>query len=341
MKEEARVLLIDDDHNVLSAYQRVLGRRFSVDLAEGGADGLRRALSGEPYAVVLSDYQMPSINGLNLLAKVREYCPNTVRALITGNRDVNVALKALNGGTIFRFLMKPCQSSDLIETIEACVAQHVLLDSERSFLETTLNEVVRVLIELVGLHNPQVLTRATRLRSLVARVARVLKLPDVWEFELAAALSQAGLLVLPEALQQKLRSLTPFSTPEREAYDRHPLATGRLLEGIPRLNQVARMISAQSNTLEGVGGDRTLAGAPRWTVGGQLLRVCADFEMERMLCNSTEAALQALKIQNMQHVYMPEVVQALCQVVRDLEAGEAGEASPYAGPVLENLRPTG
>jgi DNA-binding NtrC family response regulator len=103
-----KILLVDDDANILDGYRRSLGREFQMETALGGKEGLRLAAESGPYAVVISDMRMPEIDGLQLLSGVKAQWPETIRIMLTGNADIETAINAINEGSIFRFLSKPC-----------------------------------------------------------------------------------------------------------------------------------------------------------------------------------------------------------------------------------------
>ncbi|MCX6903320.1 MAG: response regulator, partial [Verrucomicrobia bacterium] len=67
-----RVLCVDDEAGVLVFYQRVLRRQFAVDAVESGAEALELMAENGPYAAVVADLLMPAMDGLQLLAQVRE-----------------------------------------------------------------------------------------------------------------------------------------------------------------------------------------------------------------------------------------------------------------------------
>jgi len=102
-----KVLLVDDETNVLQAYTRVLRRRFDLEVAQGGAEALESLARSGPFAVIVSDMRMPGMDGVELLAQVRERFPDTTRIMLTGNADQATAMAAVNLGAIFRFLTKP------------------------------------------------------------------------------------------------------------------------------------------------------------------------------------------------------------------------------------------
>src|SRR5579862_9816129 len=99
-----KILLVDDDSNVLSGYRRILSREFQIETALGGEPALKLVLENGPYAVVVSDMRMPGMDGIQLLSKVKSESPNTIRVMLTGNADLDTAIEAINEGAIFRFL---------------------------------------------------------------------------------------------------------------------------------------------------------------------------------------------------------------------------------------------
>lgn len=103
-----KVLLVDDEENVLLAYTRVLRRRFQLQVALGGADALLVLQRDGPFAVIVSDMRMPGMDGVELLSQVKQLAPDSTRIMLTGNADQATAMDAVNHGAIFRFLTKPC-----------------------------------------------------------------------------------------------------------------------------------------------------------------------------------------------------------------------------------------
>src|SRR5579872_2798210 len=108
-----KVLFVDDDENILSAYQRHMRRYVTLDTAMGGAEGLAKIADSGPYAIVISDMRMPGMDGIEFLRNVLTWAPNSVRMMLTGNADQQTAIDAVNEGHIFRFLTKPCAPETL------------------------------------------------------------------------------------------------------------------------------------------------------------------------------------------------------------------------------------
>src|SRR5438876_3981097 len=99
-----KILCVDDEPNILQAYQRSLRKQFAIDTALGGAQALELIASQGPYAVIVADMQMPGMNGIEFLIQAAQKTPDTVRIMLTGNADQKTAVEAGNKGHVFQFL---------------------------------------------------------------------------------------------------------------------------------------------------------------------------------------------------------------------------------------------
>src|SRR5690242_2258622 len=113
-----KILFVDDDPNLLAAFQRTLRRLFTFDTALGGQEGLEMIRASGPYALLVVDMRMPVMDGVEFLERARVLAPDAVRLMLTGNADQQTAADAVNRGQVFRFLNKPCPPEVLIPAIE-------------------------------------------------------------------------------------------------------------------------------------------------------------------------------------------------------------------------------
>jgi CheY-like chemotaxis protein len=241
--------MIDDEPRVLDAMRRSLAGRYTLVTAASPVEGLAAVegavAEGFPFAVVVSDMMMPGMNGAQFLAEARRLSPDSIAMILSGQADLASTVEAVNGGNLFRFLLKPCDGPILTSAFDAALRQHQLVLGERELLAGTLNGAVAVLGEALAITNGEAFRRAGRLRSLVAAVAAALGVADDWELELAANLAQIGCVSLPGEVIEKVVTAQPLTPEEREMYRRHPAVARRLLERIPRLERVARWVGDQ------------------------------------------------------------------------------------------------
>ena len=130
-----KVLLVDDDALVLAGLKRQLRNQFNVDTALSGEDALNRVQQNGPYAVIVSDFMMPGMNGIELLSRVKKSNPDTVRMMLTGAADMPTAIRAVNEGSIFQFHPKPCPAHTLCQAIQTAIAEYRKVVSEQRQLK--------------------------------------------------------------------------------------------------------------------------------------------------------------------------------------------------------------
>lgn len=115
------ILLVDDDEHLLLAMKRVLKKEgYRLIFARNGKEGLEK-LSRKNADMIISDYQMPGMNGLQFLEKVKEFYPDILTIMMTGVEDVKVAMQAINEAGVYKFLLKPCGSEILKITVRRAV----------------------------------------------------------------------------------------------------------------------------------------------------------------------------------------------------------------------------
>ena len=120
---QAKVLVVDDDLDLLDALTRRLGQSYEVHSAGCGIEALGILQDQGPFAVVVSDLKMPGIDGEQFLGEVMRHAPETVRIMLTGCGAGELAVDAVNKGYIYRFLTKPFALKELHDSIAAGVEQ--------------------------------------------------------------------------------------------------------------------------------------------------------------------------------------------------------------------------
>ncbi len=304
-----RVLLVDDEPEILASFQRQLRKDFEIRTATSGAEGLQLIDKEPVFAVVVSDYQMPEMNGFQFLKEFRRNSPDTARVMLTGQADLQVAITAINDGNLFRFLTKPTDKESMLRTLNAAVDQHRLVVSEKELLEQTLNGSVKVMTEMLGLVNPPAFGRSMRIKSCVGYMASRLQLSNQWQFELAALLSLIGYITLPPEAIRKLRDGGELSESEQKLFSKHPQVAHDLLENIPRLEHVARMISAQNNAFTRQTQQPDLQGEDLIALGGNLIRIAQAYDRH---ISSGETHAHALReLSEQPDLYFPDAVTIL------------------------------
>ena len=272
------ILCVDDEPAVLEGMRDNLRRTFRVTTAGSGAEGLE-LLTEQQFAVVLSDMRMPEMDGAQFLTRARQIAPDTTRMLLTGYADIESAISAVNDGQVFRFLTKPCSQDRLVSSLAAGVEQHRLVTAERVLLEQTLSGAVKALSTVLSVSNPTAFGRASRIKGTVLAVASKLGLPDTWQLEVAAVVSQLGFVVLPAEIADKLYRGDELNRAEREIARQLPRVGASLVAEIPRLEAVCEMVLGIDREWSGDPLPHTSNGRMSTIVGGQLLRLAQEFDV--------------------------------------------------------------
>lgn len=309
MTKLPKVLLVDDEPNILNSYKRTLRKAFDIDVASSGDEALKLIAQGKKYAVIVTDMQMPNMNGLELLKRVKELLPDTVRIMLTGNSDQGTAVNAVNIGDVFRFICKPCDGDTLINTISSGVKQYELIIAEKVLLNKTLKSVINVLSELLALVNPDAMENNTKMREYMKSLAKVLKLPNSWGFEPMIQLSQLGCVIFPPQTIKNIESGSAISEEEKQLFAQHPCLASDLIRRIPRMEKIAENILYQEKCFNGEGIPTDDVKGKDIPLGARMLKVVIDYIHFEKKENSTEDAFAKLTAQ--EQYYDPKILAAL------------------------------
>lgn len=135
-KIDHTILIVDDEEQVGKSLGRLLkqtGAKYVyMDSGLAGLERIKTAAS--PFSLIISDQRMPGMEGAEFLEKAKELTPDTIRFLLTGFADIEAVTNAVNKGSIHRYIAKPWQNQELLETIQAGLEQYELtIENQRLF----------------------------------------------------------------------------------------------------------------------------------------------------------------------------------------------------------------
>jgi len=139
---EYPVLYVDDEPENLRIFELMFRREFAILTASNGERALE-LINTQPVALVLSDHRMPGMTGVELLARVNQLDPKTVRFLVTAYGDAETLSSAINDGSIYRFIPKPWTPEDMRINLRRGIEVYAL-DREREQLMRELSLLNRV-----------------------------------------------------------------------------------------------------------------------------------------------------------------------------------------------------
>src|SRR5688572_20119281 len=133
--QKSKLLLVDDEPNLTAALVRSIDRtQFEIFTADSAQKGLL-ILAGNDIDVVVSDERMPGMTGSEFLTEVRKRWPSTIRMILSGQADLEAAVRAINEGEVYRFLLKPCHPTELQMTILQGLQHKKLVPQSRKLLQ--------------------------------------------------------------------------------------------------------------------------------------------------------------------------------------------------------------
>ena len=306
------LLFVDDEPNVLQAMVRQLRRRFTILTAESGNEALEILKAKGPIAVIICDMRMPGMDGIQLLTQVKALYPDTVRIMLTGNADQETAAEAVNTGQIFRFLTKPCATSVLITSLSLALRQYRLLTAEKELLNKTLKGSINVLSELLSLANATAFSSGYRIKETVRKLAEMSDLSNLWQYEVAALMSQVGCITLPPDILQKKQSGGELTSEEIETFINHPKVGAQLVGQIPRLESVAAMIEHQLLDHDDFIGESVSSLSEDIQTGAQILRAVIDYD--RLLYMGVEHSRALIRMEKDEGAYNPQIIEFLSTI---------------------------
>jgi len=117
-----RILLVDDEINVIHALQRDIrqcsgGEEIRVETFTDARLALARSKE-VPFDIVISDYRMPDMNGVEFLRAYREIQADSVRMVLSASTEFDTLMSAINQAEVFRYIAKPWNLPDIKEVIK-------------------------------------------------------------------------------------------------------------------------------------------------------------------------------------------------------------------------------
>lgn len=136
------MLCVDDEPGVLQALKRLFRKEgYEMYFASSGDEALE-ILKKYPVDLIMTDYRMPEMNGVEFLKKAIDINPDSLRLILSGYADAKVVCDAIDHGQVYRFLTKPWEDEELLESVRQCF-EHVRIENERNSLKQQALEQMR------------------------------------------------------------------------------------------------------------------------------------------------------------------------------------------------------
>jgi FixJ family two-component response regulator len=183
------ILFVDDEQNVLSAVKRMFfDADYELLFAMSGQEGLS-ILAKHPAAVIVSDMQMPVMNGVEFLERSQKICPDAIRIVLSGHADLKTIMEVINKGSVWRYIAKPWDDNDVKIAIKNAIELY-----DRNIERKKLIEELREKNELLETMNEQLELKIQERTIQIEAQNKLLKMVLEWN-NLGAILSEAAKII--------------------------------------------------------------------------------------------------------------------------------------------------
>jgi CheY-like chemotaxis protein len=288
-----KILFVDDEQSLLNGIERRLGLDYDITTASSGDLALEKIESEGPFAVIITDMQMPKMNGVQFIQNARRTATDTVFLMLTGNQDQATATQAVNDGNVFRFLNKPCDTDDMKRAIDVALRQYELVTGEKELLQKTFVGAVGLLTDVLEISQPDIFCEVPNIEKTFEALRVACQVENHWQYKLAARLGLLGIALLPDQQRQLFFVASDSDEEVKVLLNQASSAAGRLIGKIPRLQSVAQVIEHQVDVDGGItgfsGNDRVVK------LGATFLRVAVRWSLLRKSGVSSLVALAELQ----------------------------------------------
>jgi response regulator RpfG family c-di-GMP phosphodiesterase len=311
---KARILIVDDEPANARLLERIVrGAGYTELITLTDSREVEASVSSAPPDLILLDLRMPYLDGFEVLevlapALARGYLPVLV---LTADVTREARERALSHGAR-DFLTKPLDATEVVLRVNNLVETRRLYLRERELVEQTLQGSIRALTDVLTLINPAGFGRATRVREEVSRLLEHLGVEARWEVEVAAMLSQIGSVTLPADVLERHYFGKTLTHAEQVALDRVPTVSGKVVAGIPGLEEVDEILEALNLRFDGQGAAPDAPTGEEIPWGARALKVLLDLDVFETRGGTPQAALEAIRERT--GWYDPGIVQAVAEM---------------------------
>ncbi|HOJ38244.1 MAG TPA: response regulator [Ignavibacteriales bacterium] len=308
-----KILYIDDERTLLEAFKALLRKQpFELHLLDDPMQVESYLKQHGPFAVVLSDQKMHGRTGSEVLEIVKQIHPDTIRLLVTGYSDLNDALEAINRGGISQYIQKPWNNAELIRQINYYIEKYnLVLENKYLFIELnnknqllnelfegTLSGIVNLFSNFISQVNNEAYQQSEKLSKLLDHYLPFFNNISNEEkiiIQFAAKLINLGITLLPSDIQAQIQKNGLVAISKIPAANNHHLLAAKMLENIPKLDQVAKIIKYFQKNYDGSGEPSfDFVNGKFIPFGSRLLRILYDVIKLSSASQNTEMLLKSM-----------------------------------------------
>lgn len=308
---------IDDDDDDLRLLEEFIQEIPHFNVTFHGHKGLVSGitmLQQNPGDLLFLDYRLGAKTGIEAFREIQEKGYTKPVILLTGNGDEQTAVEAIQTG-IADYLSKATLAPTILHhaitntlekhqlrqsvqekqrQVEAADRERLLkIHSEKEVLEHTLIGSLEAMTQALSIMNPEVFSRSIRISRYVTAIAKQMELPDIWQIEVAALLSQMGCITFPPEIMHALARGKELGHKETQIYNQYPSIGAEMIRKIPRMSRVADIIEHQEDALNDPAYQGNLDAIP---LESRILKVAIDMDILESTGHTKQKAMETLRL---------------------------------------------
>jgi putative two-component system response regulator len=199
------VLFVDDETNYLDYTSGLFDHKGLNILTATSAEDALKVVEQQSVAVVVSDQEMPGMQGVELLSRIKEVSPQTVKIMMTGKADLATTVDAINSGEVFRFVLKPWKNAEMLRAVRDALRRYQELQS----LKREEEFILYSLAQTIELKDPSTKGHCDRVAVLAQQLAKSIGVSEEVQqaIRYGSWLHDCGKIGVPEAILNAERSL--------------------------------------------------------------------------------------------------------------------------------------
>ena len=242
------VLIVDSDGKALTAMQRRLRKNFETRIALGPRLGMQMIREEGPYALILAEFSMSEIDGIEFMAQARKLSPESTRVLVSkAPMSASDLMRAINDGKIFHVLPVSCCDDRLTQVAQEGIDCFKRISASRQNMAEVHAIFAKAVYELVCWLRSDVRDMITPVLPVLRGLFQTLGHPDPTQTETAFLLSIVGLIAMPAELLQKIAAGQTLTNEERLLFARHPEQAAEWVRRLPQLGEVTSILQGYAD----------------------------------------------------------------------------------------------
>ena len=294
---DQRILVVDDEDAIRNVVCSILNQAgFACHPVTSGRDALALLRSDNNISIVLSDLIMEGMDGLTLLAKMKQEHPDIPVVMVTAVHDISVALAAIRNGA-YDYLLKPFEKEQLLAMVRRAIenrrlklenlayqtkleslvsARTEMLRKALADLERSYDITLEALGDALDLKDAETEGHSKRVTAFTIAIARAMDLPQdqVRIIARGAFLHDVGKMAIPDAILRKPGRLT---ADEQTIMREHAVLGYQMLRRIPFLREAADIVYSHQERFDGSGYPRGLKG-DQIPLGARIFSIADTFD---------------------------------------------------------------